>query len=87
MNSQEAYLRRVNNLLASLSDVLSASERAEVNHLIRHGEPAEGLLSLAWLLHKGGKRVSKQVVSDIFSLTEGLVLKEHFPPGFETYGY
>jgi hypothetical protein len=86
MNPQEAYLQRVNSLVASLSDVLSASERAEVNHLILHGEPAEGVLSLAWIIHKGGKRVSKKVVLDIFVLTEGLILKEHFPPGFETYG-
>ena len=86
MNSQEAYLCRVKTLVVSLSNVLSEAELAEVNHLIRHDEPAEGLLSLAWTIHKNRKHVSKQVVSEIFALTEGMILKEQFPPGFEHYG-
>ena len=86
MSPQEAYLHRVNDLLGSLSGVLSATERARVEHLVIHGEPAEGLLALAWIIHNGGKTVSKKVVSDLFTLTDGLILKEHFPPGFGSYG-
>ena len=47
MMSQEDYLGRVRELLTSLSAVLTADERDEVCHLIDHGEPAEGIRTLA----------------------------------------
>jgi hypothetical protein len=86
MTPQEAYLERVNQFVSSLSAVLTAPEKARVDHLIQHGEPPEGLLTLAWIIHNEHKVVSKQAVADLIRLTGGLILTEDFPPDFENYG-
>lgn len=83
MNKQEEYLKRVRNVIFSLATILSSDELARVEHLVKHNEPAEGLLSLTWIIHNNRKNISKEAISEILSLTSGLVLKEHFPPLFQ----
>jgi molybdopterin-guanine dinucleotide biosynthesis protein A len=85
MTAQEQYLARVNGLLDSVSALLSPEERAEVQHLIDRGEPAEGLRALAWIIVKAGKYVAPAAIADIRTLSEGLVPEEHMPPSLEKH--
>ena len=49
-SEQEAYLGKVRGLRISVSVALPAEALTEVDSLIEHGEPAEGVGSLAWAL-------------------------------------
>ncbi len=84
MSATEDYLGRVHVLVWAVADSLSESERDEVQHLIDHGEPAEGLL-LAWIIVDGEKRVPASIVRGIRDLTEGLVAPEHLPADLDAY--
>jgi hypothetical protein len=79
MSSPEDYLGRVNSLVWTVADLLSSTEKEEVQHLIDHGEPAEGLRTLAWIIVEGDKRVSAATIQAIRELSEGPVPAEHMP--------
>jgi hypothetical protein len=83
-SEQEHYLGRVRGLVIALSDLVPRERAAEVDRLVDHGEPAEGLCSLAWALHNVSASVPAWAVHDICELTEGLVAPEHMPPGMRT---
>ena len=85
MSSPEDYLGRVHALVWAIADKLSASERAEVQHLIDHGEPAEALRALAWIITEGEKRVPDATIRGIRELSEGLVAPEHLPADLESH--
>jgi len=83
----EKYLEQVHSLIDSLKDILSEGEVSEVLHLVDHGEPAEGLRTLAWIICDEKKSVSAEVVADIFKLTGGMISEDEFPANFKTYGH
>ena len=80
--AQVAYLRRIDAVLLALKDQLSPAEVAEVRHLIDHGEPAEGMCALAWIIHDGQKAVSPELKQVIRDLVSGLVDDEYMPESF-----
>ena len=55
--SQLRWLRHIDVLLDALSGQLTDDELAEVRHLIKHGEPAIGLSTLAWIIENKSKPV------------------------------
>ena len=59
--------------MISLSGTLSAAALDDAQHLIDHGEPAEGVLYLAWGIANERRAVSTECVETIFELTDGLV--------------
>ena len=61
-SAAEAYLGRVRGLRMLVGDDLPATALAEVDSLIEHGEPAEGVCSLAWALHNA--HITVTVVND-----------------------
>jgi hypothetical protein len=73
MNKLNDYLARVYGVLESSRHVLCEAELAEVEHLIKHGEPAEGMRTLAWIIVEGDKKVPRSVISGIRTSSEGLV--------------
>lgn len=73
MTPVEIYIFKVQRLLADLSSVLTLEEQREVSHLIDHGEPAEALRTLAWLVVDGDKRIPAQAIVAIRELTSGLI--------------
>ena len=83
--SCEEYLAKVKQLIATIGEQLTSDEIAEVDHLVNHGEPAEGLRTLAWIIHDGKKSVSPDLVNAIFELTEGQIEEDHLPPNFRQY--
>jgi len=82
----EEYLHEVRGLVNSLRSILSDAEVSEVEHMIDHDEPAEGLRALAWIIHEDGKLVSARAIASILSLIGDLVPEMHLPPGFKNYG-
>lgn len=73
MTARDDYIGAIRGLVISLVDVLSAEECAEVEHLVDHGEPAEAVRSLAWIIVEEGKFVSADVVSSIEELVRGFI--------------
>lgn len=76
------YLQRVDALLDSWRAVLSESEVSEVQYLIEHSEPAEGLRALAWIIHDGAKSVTVARKRAILDLCRGLVDDADMPDSF-----
>lgn len=79
----EAYLGRVNAVLIDLTGVVPAGTLNQAQHLIDSGEPAEGLLGLAWAIADGGYRVPRSAVEDIRALTVDLVPEDSLPPDLD----
>ena len=78
--AMDDYLGRVQALVISLSGTLSAQALDEAQHLIDHGEPAEGVLYLAWGITNEDRVVSAECVDTIFELTDRLVARTTFRP-------
>ena len=81
--AMERYLGRCNAVLINLTEMVSSEGLAEAQHLIDHGEPAEGLCSLAWYLSEHGVRVPAAQIATIRELTAEFVLPEHMPPNLD----
>ena len=82
----EAWLGRVRGVVISLHGLVSAEGLARADHLIDHGEPAEGLLSLAWVIVNENKQVPAATVRAMRELAADLVDKAHWPPDFDDHG-
>jgi len=85
MSAIEIYLRRVKDLLASVRNILTDAEAMEVQHLIDHDECPEALRTLAWIIVEEDKRVSRQTVESIRSLTIERIDAEHVPANLEEF--
>jgi hypothetical protein len=81
----DKYLGRVRSLLISVADRLTPLERGEVEHLIEHGEPAEGMRALAWIIVEGRKKVPAETVAALRDLTSGVIKDEHMPPDLDDF--
>jgi hypothetical protein len=80
----ERYVGRCLALVISLSDRLPRSALDEAQHLIDHGEPAEGVRAIAWAVADTGDSVSSALRDEIRALTSGLVDEGHLPPQFRS---
>jgi len=76
----EAYLGRVRALRIAVDGELPSEAFAQVDSLIEHGEPAEGVCSLAWALHAAQVAVPPWVNEAIRELTQGMIDPKHLPP-------
>jgi hypothetical protein len=81
----DEYLGRVDHLLDSVSAILSAEERGEILHLIDHGEPAEGLRALAWIIVRSDKYVPAESIAMIRTLSDGLIAEKDMPPTLDDH--
>ena len=79
------YLGRVRGLRIILGDLLPPDAFINVDSLIEHGEPAEGLCQLAWVLNNNSVAVPPWAAAALRELTEGLVDAEFMPPGLGSY--
>jgi hypothetical protein len=83
--AQLHFLKQIDALLLSLRDQLSTSEMKEVRHLIDHGEPAEGLRTLAWIIEEERKEVAPEVRRSVCELCCGLIEEEDMPESFRSH--
>ena len=79
MTKLDDYLHRVRGLLSSVASVLTVEEQDELSHLIDHGEPAEALRALAWIVVEENKRIPASAIAAIRELTSGLVDENDLP--------
>jgi hypothetical protein len=85
MGDLEDYLGRVRSLLISLANRLTPGEQKNVEHLIEHGEPAEAMRDLAWIIVEGNKMVPAETIVALRALTSGLIEEKDMPTNLENY--
>lgn len=83
MSAQQDYLKRLRGVLTQVEPVLSAEEHADVRRLVDHDEGGEAMLTLAWILVEGGRRVSASTIREIRELAEGVIDPGDFPPNLD----
>lgn len=86
MNTREKYLSDVRALVHSAAKFLAEDEISEIYDLVSHGEPAEGLANLAWIIVQHKIVVPSSIILEICSLTEGLLEEDALPPNFASFG-
>lgn len=82
MMTPEEYLGRVRAVAWRAAEYVPRDCMEEVYRLIDHGEPAEGLCSLAWAIVNAEVRVPGNVIEAIVEYTDGLVGEGFLPPNF-----
>lgn len=85
MTEVEDYLGRVQAIVWRASDYVSAEAIGRVQRLVDHGEPAEGLCTLAWGIVNEDLRVPADVVEDIRTHVTGLVDDDFMPADLEAH--
>lgn len=81
----EEYLGLVRATAWHAADYLPAERLEEVHRLIDHGEPAEGLCSLAWVIVSERIHVPVSIVDAIYEYTAGLIDDEFMPPDLRDF--
>jgi hypothetical protein len=81
----EEYLGRVQALVWEFSAFLTPAETDEVQHLVDHGEPAEGMRTLAWIIVEADKHVPAMMIKQIRELSADLVAPEQMPPDLDAH--
>ncbi|WP_456845375.1 hypothetical protein [Cellulomonas sp. P5_C6] len=85
MSSVDDYFGRVRAAVWVASDYVSTAGLAEAQRLVDHGEPAEGMCILAWVIVNEDVRVPASLIRDIRALSEDLVPTEQLPPGLDEH--
>jgi hypothetical protein len=85
MVTPEEYLGRVRATVWHAADYLPAARLEEVRRLIDHGEPAEGLCSLAWVIVGERVYVPASVIDAIYEYTAELIDDEFMPTDLRDY--
>lgn len=79
----EAYLGRVRGLVIQIEELLDPIDTSLAHHLVDHGEPPEGLRSLAWAIVEQEKRIPRWAYDELLLLMWGIIEPEHLPSGLE----
>jgi hypothetical protein len=77
--AMDAYLGRLRALFIAVKETVPAEQLTQAHSWIEHGEPAEGMLYLAWAITSGDHRVPRWVVDGIRESTAALVPPEQLP--------
>lgn len=85
MTDSDEYLQSVRETLADASRFRPSTRLAEVENLVEHGEPAEGMCSLAWAIVWERVRVPRQLINEIREHSKGLVESESMPPNLDDF--
>jgi len=85
MVTPEEYLGRVRATAWRAAEYVPAERLEEVHRLIDHGEPAEGLCSLAWAIVNAHVRVPRDLIEAIYEYTAELIDEEFMPPDLGDY--
>ncbi|HET8970952.1 MAG TPA: hypothetical protein VFN19_07830 [Candidatus Nanopelagicales bacterium] len=85
MNTQDDYLGSVHGIVIAASDDLTDEQQHEVWHLIYHGEPAEALRTLAWIISDEDLVVDRLIVMGIRRLTDGFLNLGDLPADLDSH--
>lgn len=85
MSSLDDYFGRVRAAVWVASEYVSTTGLAEARRLVEHGEPAEGMCILAWVIVNEDVRVPASLIRDIRVLSEELVPVEQMPPDLDEH--
>jgi hypothetical protein len=86
MSALDDYLGRVQATVWDAAGWVSAEGIARVQHLVDHGEPAEGMCSLAWIIVNEKTMVPTSLIEAIRKYSEDLVPEEYMPSDLDAYG-
>lgn len=81
----EEYLGRVRAIAWEAAEYVSPARLDEVQRLIEHGEPAEGLCSLAWAIVNEQAVVPRMLIEGIREHTAELIDDEFMPINLDDY--
>lgn len=81
----DRYLGRVRGLVIQVEELLAPIDTSDAHHLIDHGEPPEGLRSLAWTIVDEDRRIPRWVYDDLMLLMGDMVEPDHLPPDLEAH--
>lgn len=81
----EEYFDRVRAVALRAAAYVPADRLDEVNRLIEHGEPAEGLCSLAWAIVRERVQVPRDMIEAIREYTAELIDDDFMPPNLEDH--
>jgi len=84
MAEMEEYLGRVRGLVIEVEALLDPIDTSGAHHLIDHGEPPEGLRSLAWTISEEGRTIPRRVYDELLNLMAGMIDPDHLPPDLES---
>lgn len=85
MSALDDYLGRVRATLWAAAEIVSAAGLAEAQRLVDHGEPAEGMCILAWVIVNEDVRVPAALIRDIRELSEELVPADELPASLDDH--
>lgn len=83
--SPDEYLERVRVVARQAADFLPTARLEEVFRLIEHGEPAEGLCSLAWAVVSEKVLVPESMIKEIHEFTAELIDDEFMPANLDSF--
>jgi hypothetical protein len=86
VSALDDYRGRVQATLWSAAGWVSKEGIEEAQHLVDHGEPAEGMRTLAWIIVDERTMVPVELIGAIRALSEELVAAEHMPSNLEDFG-
>jgi hypothetical protein len=81
----ERWLGKVRGVLIALTDFVPAKALSQASELIDHGEPAEGLVQMAWVIVSREVRVPSWIIDAIYELGEQINDPDHLPPNLRDF--
>lgn len=87
MTAADDYLGRVQAVVWDAAGWVSSEGLGRVQHLVDHGEPAEGLCSLAWIIVNEQTMVPASIVRAIREYSADLVPSEHLPDELDAHAF
>ena len=86
-SAMDRYLGEVHALLIDAEQYVSSAQIAEAWHLVDHGEAAEGVCALGWVISEDRVPVDPAVVAGIRRLSEGLVDPSDLPADLDRWAH
>ncbi len=87
MSALDDYLGRVQAVVWSATGWVSPEGIERVQHLVNHGEPAEGLRSLAWIIVKEQTMVPEALVAAIRQYSADLIPADELPSDLDSFSF
>jgi len=86
VSTVDDYLGRVQAIVWTASGYVSAEGISRVQHLVDHGEPAEGMCSLAWIIVNEQRKVPRSLIRAIREHSSALVDEKFMPGNLNEFG-